>query len=107
MKVILLAGWVMALTSCATLTGNADYRYSSTDPATGRTVTVRINSGRDLPQGGELEIGPDGTLKVKAGALQGNDAATNALAGVVSAIVPVIAPMVAGKFVVPVEQPKQ
>lgn len=106
MKHLLLVLCVLALTSCAVLTGNADYRYSSTDPATGRIVTVRINSGRDLPQGGELEIGPDGTLKVKAGALQGNDAATTALAGVVSAIVPMLAPVVS-KVAATAEQPKQ
>lgn len=100
---LLLVVWVLVLSSCALLTGNADYRYTSVDPATGRQVTVRINSGRDLPQGGELEIAPDGTMKVKTGALQGNDATTSALAGIVATLIPRVLPVAPAQ----VEQPKE
>lgn len=59
------------LSGCALFsTGNADYRYASTDPATGRAIELRIKSGRDLPEGGELNVSPDGRVKVKVGPLR-------------------------------------
>ena len=104
---MLLVVWVLALTSCALLTGNADYRYTSVDPATGREVTVRINSGRDVPEGGELEIAPDGTLKVKTGALNGNDATSSALAGIVAALLPRVLPVAPAAPAPAAEQPQE
>lgn len=81
MKYLLIALALLCLSGCASLAGNASYRYDSTDPATGRRITVRIDSARELPEGGSLEIGTDGKLKVKTGPLTSDAAAQNAMLG--------------------------
>lgn len=60
----------LGLASCATVFNDADYKYNATDPTTGKTVNIRIVSGRDLPQGGKVKIGPDGTMEVEVGSLR-------------------------------------
>lgn len=67
----LLTVFAALLSGCALFsTGNADYRYKSTDPATGREIELRIKSGRDLPEGGELTVDATGKVKVKTGPLR-------------------------------------
>jgi hypothetical protein len=95
---------LLSLCGCASLGGNAFYTYTKTKDG----CTLRIDSGRELPSGFDVVIGPDCSVSGNAGvATQGRQVFTAAdiqRALAIMQVLPSIPPIPAP--VTPQEQPK-
>lgn len=66
MKFLLIIAAMLALCSCASLTGNGSYKYESIGVG-GESCSLNVDSGRVLENGIEVTIKKDCSIKVKAG----------------------------------------